>query len=294
MQLNPIYLYPNKLDVFTNPAASWTAERFRKVYNRNLKIYRSVDNRLDFQVRSGDEKTVNMTGSTLIFVLISRDTQDEILRKDCTVLDATEGKFIVTITEEEILELEPGFYSYSIVKEIRTQIDDDNHLVTDKRVLYVDSQFGGIGTIEVLGDVLGTVSPSQEVTTFSKVVDYDTPLGVSGDAPFELPRPNYARHTPNTGFEEYFISSIIDTNSQLVTASSLHTFQFYIDNYQGTITIQGSIDEQGATPSIWTDVTELTSNESQFVNITGKWNWFRVKHQPTAENTGTVDKILYR
>jgi hypothetical protein len=294
MQLNPIYLYPNKLDVFTNPAASWTAERFRKVYNRNLKIYRSVDNRLDFQVRSGDEKTVNMTGSSLVFVLINRETQDEILRKDCTVLDATEGKFIVTITEEEILELEPGFYSYSIVKEIRSQIDDDNHLVTDKRVLYVDSQFGGIGTIEVLGDVLGTVSPSQEVTTFSKVVDYDTPLGVSGDAPFELPRPNYARHTPNTGFEEYFISSIIDTNSQLVTASSLHTFQFYIDNYQGTITIQGSIDEQGATPSIWTDVTELTSNESQFVNITGKWNWFRVKHQPTAENTGTVDKILYR
>lgn len=294
MQLNPIYLYPNKLDVFTNPAASWTAERFRKVYNRNLKIYRSVDNRLDFQVRSGDEKTVNMTGSTLVFNIVNRETQDVVLQKDCEVSDATLGKFIVTITEDELLDIDPGFYAFSILKETRSTIDDDNYTVSDRRVLYVDSQFGGIGTVEILGDVLGTVTPSQEITTFSRVVDYDSPLGVSEDAPLDLPRPNYARHTPTSGYEEYYVSSIVDTNSQLVTASSLHTFQFYIDSYQGTITIQGSIDEQGATPKNWVDVLELSSNEDQFVNITGKWNWFRIKHTPASDNLGTVDKVLYR
>lgn len=294
MQLNSIYLYPNRLDVFTDPAAEWTAERFRKVYNRTIKIYRSVDNRLDFQVRSGDEKTVNMTGSVLVFNLVQRETQDTILQKDCQVVDITEGKFTVTITEDELFSIENGLYNYSIMKEIRTVIDNDNHSVNDRKVLYVDSQFGGIGAIEIVGDVLGTVTPSQEITTFSKVVDYDNPLGVSTEAPFDLPRPNYARHTPTTGFEEYYISSIVDANSQLVTANSLHTFQFYINSYEGVITLQGSIDEQGATPANWTDIVELATNENQFVNITGKWNWFRIKHVPSAGNTGTVDKILYR
>ena len=294
MQLNSIYLYPNRLDVFTDPAEEWTTERFRKVYNRTIKIFRSVDNRLDFQVRSGDEKTVNMTGSTLVFNLIHRETQDTILQKDCQVVDIAKGKFIVTVTEDELLGIESGLYSYSILKEIRTTIDDDNYSVSDRKVLYVDSQFGGIGTVEIVGDVLGTVSPSQEITTFSKVVDYDSPVAVSAEAPLELPRPNYARHTPTTGYEEYYISSIIDANSQLVTTNSLHTFQFYIDSYDGVITLQGSIDEQGATPKNWTDISELSTNENQFVNVVGKFNWFRIKHAPSATNTGTVDKILYR
>lgn len=294
MQLNPIYLYPNKLDVFTNPAASWTAERFRKVYNRNLKVYRNIDNRFDFQVRSGDEKTVNMTGSSLVFNLITRETQDVILQKDCQIVDALTGKFIVEITQLELFDIEPGFYSFSVTKEIRSQLDGNNHTVQDSRVLYVDSQFGAIGTIEILGDVKGTVSPSIEISTFSRVVDYDNPTGTSGEPPFELPRPNYARHTPTTGFTEYYVSSIIDCNSQLVTAKSLHTFQFYIDSYDGVITVQGSIDPQGASPKNWTDLVELYSNENQFLNIIGKWNWFRIKHAPTADNTGIVDKILYR
>lgn len=294
MQLNQIYLYPNRLDVFTDSAAEWTAERFRKVYNRTIKIYRSVDNRLDFQVRSGDEKTVNMTGSALVLNIIHRETQDVILQKDCQVVDIASGKFTVTVTEDELLDIESGLYSYTILKEIRTTIDGDNYSVSDRKVLYVDSQFGGIGTVEVVGDVLGTVDPSQEITTFSKIVDFDTPSAVSTGAQFDLPRPNYARHTPTTGFEEYYISSIIDVNSQLVTANSLHTFQFYIDSYDGVITIQGSIDEQGATPKNWTDISELSINENQFVNVVGKWNWFRIKHAPAADNTGTVDKILYR
>ena len=294
MQLNSIYLYPNRLDVFTDPAEEWTTERFRKVYNRTIKIFRSVDNRLDFQVRSGDEKTVNMTGSTLVFNLIHRETQDTILQKDCEIVDIAAGKFIVTVTEDELLGIESGLYSYSILKEIRTTIDDDNYTVSDRKVLYVDSQYGGVGSIEVVGDVLGTVSPSQEITTFSKIVDYDDPMAVSSVAAFELPRPNYARHTPTTGFEEYYISSIIDANSQLVTANSLHTFQFYINSYDGVITLQGSIDEQGATPKNWTDISELSTNENQFVNVVGKFNWFRIKHAPSATNTGTVDKILYR
>jgi len=40
----------------------------------------------------------------------------------------------------------------------------------------------------------------------------------------------------------------------------------------------------------------LTAETAAYRNITGKYNWFRVKHTPNKliTNNGTVDKILYR
>jgi hypothetical protein len=60
MQFNPVYLYPNKVDVFTTPSDIWSTERYRRVYNRNLKIFRGVDNRIDIQVRNSDKKPATL------------------------------------------------------------------------------------------------------------------------------------------------------------------------------------------------------------------------------------------
>ena len=51
---------------------------------------------------------------------------------------------------------------------------------------------------------------------------------------------------------------------------------------------------------VWVDVPgqtfTLTTGTLTYRNITGKYNWFRVKHTPNKliTNNGTVDKILYR
>ena len=95
MLFNPVYLYTNKLDVFTSSADTWSTERYRKVYNRNLKIFRGVDNRIDIQVRNADQKASNITGSTLVFNLVSRDTKDLVLTKDFTAMDLATGKVTV-------------------------------------------------------------------------------------------------------------------------------------------------------------------------------------------------------
>jgi len=47
----------------------------------------------------------------------------------------------------------------------------------------------------------------------------------------------------------------------------------------------------------WTTVQTFnitTSNVNEYHNVTGKYNWFRIKHTPDTTNTGTVDKVLYR
>jgi hypothetical protein len=272
MQLNSVYLYPNKIDVFTNALASWQLERYRRVYNRNLKVYRSVDNRIDLQVRNSDQKAADITGSTLVFNIITREGKDLILNKDCTTQSASTGKVYVTLTKEELNSLESGFYNYSVTQEVRETIDSTDYRVTSRTPMFQDAQYGAIGVLEVSGDVLGEADETLVINKFS----YTDPT--------------------TTGYTDpkYYISSIIDALGNTQVPQSLHTFQIYATNYTGTVNIQGSLSEGGA-PKVWTDVipafTLTAQNNPIYKNVTGKYNFFRIRHYPT---TGTVDKVLYR
>ena len=275
MQFNPVYLYVNKLDVFTTPADTWSTERYRRVYNRNLKIFRGVDNRIDIQVRNNDQKASNIVGSTLVFNLVSQDTKDLVLQKDFTAMDLATGKVTVIVTAEELLDLDIGFYNYSIVKEVRSTVDSTDYTVTSKMPLYMDSQYDTVGTLEITGDVYGGVANSVIVDTFN----YTNPFTQGATEP--LP---------------FYISEIIDAAPNTSPAYPIHTFQFYTTNYTGTVEIQASLDAQGATPrdTKFSTVATVDLANEKYKNVTGKYNWFRVKHIPATNNTGTVDKILYR
>lgn len=281
MQINSLYLYPNYLDVYTNSPGSWTTERYRRVYNRNLKIYRSVDNRIDLQVRNSDQKPQNISNYHLVFNILTREGDDLLLSKDCTSVSGTGGRVYVSLSEEDLYNIENGFYNYSIVRETRNYADsvDPDYIVTEKSVLYFDSQYGAIGTLEVSGDVLGNAEPSVVIDKFNYV----------NPATLGQPEP------------EYYVSSIIDTNQAIVTADSIHTFQFYTTDYEGSVTIEGSL-EDGAIPSNWVTISSnsidpgtnefsISNQPTVYKNVTGKWNFFRIKHFPTS---GTLDKILYR
>jgi len=275
MQFNPVYLYVNKLDVFTTPTDTWSTERYRRVYNRNLKIFRGVDNRIDIQVRNNDQKASNIVGSTLVFNLVSQDTKDLVLQKDFTAMDLATGKVTVIVTAEELLDLDIGFYNYSIVKEVRSTVDSTDYTVTSKMPLYMDSQYDTVGTLEITGDVYGGVANSVIVDTFN----YTNPFTQGAAEPFP-----------------FYTSEIIDAAPNTSPAYPIHTFQFYTTNYTGTVEIQASLDAQGATPrdTKWATVATVDLLIERYKNVTGKYNWFRVKHIPATNNTGTVDKILYR
>lgn len=273
MQINSVYLYPNKIDVFASPLASLQPERYRKVYNRNLKVYRSVDNRIDLQLRNSDQKSL-VINSILVFNLLDTNGTRLVIKKDCELVadDLTKnlkGRAYVVLTKEELLGLEQGFYQYNIVQETRTVIDGtDEYVVTSKTPLYVDSQYGVNATMEVAGDVNGLVEDSLLVDKFT----YTNPF-VSGDLT-----------------AQYYTSSIIDANLNTATPQSQHTFQFYFTNYEGDVVIQGSLDEQGGTPrsTSWVNITTVDPAVDKYKNITGKWNWFRIKHLPTRGATRAV------
>lgn len=276
MQAISVYLYPNLVDVFTNLHSDWLQERYRRVYNRNVKIYRGVDNRVDLQVRNSDEKAVSTTGYEFVFNLINPETQKLIMSKDCADVNdssVSRGRYYVTITRAELSAIEPGLYHYSIVRETRQMLNDGNYSVTQREPLYIDSQYGTHAVIEIGNNLQGEPVDSVKVIAFK----------------------NYEPFNPSE--QKYFISSIIDAKPEVNSPQSLHTFQFNMTNFTGTIIIQGSISE-GGNPQTWVDLETITAAQDSILyqNITGKYNWFRVKHLPNTllTNYGTVDSVLYR
>lgn len=261
MQLGSVYLYPNKINAYTNLDA-WQTERYRNVYQRNIKVYRGVDNKIEFQVKNSDQKPKSITGLSFVFSLVGFETQELIIEKDCVVDSVSAGRIYVVLTEEELLGLENGLYNYSLRHETRTALNDAEYQAQNKGILYTDSQYGAIGIIDVVGNVSGDVIPSIEIKEFSAYIE-----------PWHD--------------ENYSVSSIIDTNSQLVTDKTLHTLQLFFNDYTGRVVIQGSLD-RGANPQNWVDIQTLDyiNVTKEYANFSGKYNWLRVKHLPN--NPGLI------
>lgn len=255
MQLNSIYLYPNRLVVYTNLDA-WLTERYRMVYNRNLKIYRGIDNKIEFRVKNSDQKPQDIDGKDFVVRIISQENQMLVYKTDCTVDDAEKGKISFIISREHLDEIEEGFYEYSVTYEAREFINNNEYTVLSSGPAYIDSQYGAMAVLEIVGSVEGKIIPSTAISEFSKYVE-----------PWHD--------------ENYFLSSIIYAQSQTVTSKSNHTFQFFFRNYTGRITIEGSLDE-GSSPKNWTDIktVEYIGADREYINLVGKFNWFRVKNIP--------------
>jgi len=259
MQLDSVYLYPNRLDAYTN-IQDWELERYRQVYQRNLKIYRGTSNKIEFRVKSSDQKFKNIGDTIFVFSIIGTETKELILQKDCVTQDAETGKIYLIIEELDIINIEPGLYNFSLVYENRTTIDSGAHSVINRFPAYINSQYGSIGTIEIIESLQGEPKKSYEVKEFKF----------------------YALIDPK---DDYYLSGIMDANSQLVTPQSLHTFDMYFSNYTGRVTIQGSLD-QGGNPHAWHDIKilDFVDVEREYTNIRGKYNFFRIKHTPNQSN----------
>lgn len=283
MILSSVYLYSNRVDAYAALIEETDLDtRYNKVYNRNLKIYGSTDNRIDIRVKNRSQKPAVLGETALVFRLMADDTERLILEKDCVIKDNSRGIAYVDLTREDMQLLDLGNYYYTLTQEYR-QSADEGYVVVRSVPLYTDSQFGTRSTVVVTGDVKGVFQPSVSVTRFI------------------LTNPTFLSE-PEPRFR---VSSIIDANPWTTKPQTLHTFQFYFsETYEGSVAIEASLDEQGATLFEWFVVYEFEpTNTVEIHSVAGRYSWFRIKHFPETENTfdpaienelGTLDKVLYR
>lgn len=256
--LIPRYLVNNKITLVANGDGFVT--EYRPVYQKQIEVFKGIDNTLEFRVLNADQKPLDIQNYTPKFVAFDENNK-LVIEHDGVVLDDssdTRGKFKVSITENDLLNIPAQFLSYN------TYLVDSNNA---KTLTYAYSHFDANGVIKVSKDAFPSPAESLSVTTFTETeTDVWTTEGINAEP-------------------------AINGNE------ALHTAAFYSDGFAGTITVQATLDNQLSSTNNWADITSINFDGSSEtdpvpVNYTGVFSYIRFK--TTTNPASKITKILVR
>ena len=266
MQKISSYLYSNRVILLAD-LAGFTVE-YTNVYQRNLKIYNGIDNTIEFDIKNADQKRIDLTTLPQIELNVM-DVRGKALENSPYTVTPTALKGIATVTipQDDLDELSNQYLKYSV-----TAVNTAGADV----LLYADTKFGAVGTIELVGDALPTFRDDRVYEHFTQEIDLNG---------------NVTNHTPAIA-------------SKFYEAEPTKTFNFDIDvtGFIGTIYLEGTENSTisvnsylDATPirTITTTVATTTTINFNDVEI-GNYNYFRVTWKNGNYNSafGTVDKVV--
>lgn len=259
MQLIPRYLVNNKTDIIANEAGFIT--EYRPVYSRQIKIYKNIDNVLEFRILNADQKPIDIT-TYIPKLQVFDENKNLVIEHDCTVLDdgsttTTKGKCKVTVKDQDTLNLDQQYLSYAIIL-----VDSNNENV----LTYSSSHFESAGVMYLSEAAL------------------PGPLA-TGSVEFNI-----------VSEDDVWYTSTLDAQPGINGNEALHTFAVYTDSYTGNITLQATLDNQITEGTSWADVATVafTGSETQPVpyNVNGVYSFFRFA--ASADPDGKISKILVR
>ena len=260
MQLLPRYLCNNTTTVIADMAGFIT--EYRPVYSKQLQLYKGIDNVLEFRLLNADQKPVDITRYTPKLVAFD-ETNQMVLEKDCTILDdgstVTRGKFKLTVTENELLNVKQQYLSYNIYL-----VETDG----DKVLTYSQPNFGNDAIIYVNARTFPGPLNSYSVTVFEQEA-----VGV-----------------------ETWYSESIDAQPSINGNEALHTAAAYTSSYIGDIVVQATLDNQVTGTTQWADIATMQLGGSETtptpINFNGVFSHIRFK--ATANPADKITKVLVR
>lgn len=279
MQILPIYLYPNTLDIILDLDATVRGVN-QVMYQRDLKIQKGIKNQIRIQFKNSDQKRIPISNTgTYVFSMFDATNQRLLLEKTLEVLDdgatlGLRGVAQLTLTESDTMDLDVSEYNFAVKYQDPV---DGTYLTT-----YADSYYGVAGRIKLQQDVYPVLQPSQEATSFLPTYNDDIHL--------------YQHFSGNIyAYPEY--------NSN----SALHTVAMYMTNYRGSVIVQGTLYNSPATFGRYVTIATREYNGFSgidYLNFNGLFSYVRFIHQPAVEPgysnnnrpsySGSFDKILYR
>ena len=276
MQKIQSYLYPNRVILLAD-LAGFTTEN-TVVYAKTIKIYRGVDNVIQFDVQNADQKRLDLVTAPLItnLRLNVMDSSGKGLSNSPYQFSPTSitGILTATIPQADTASLANQFLKYSV-----TGTDVSENTIT----LYTDSRFNAVGTIELVGSATPVTRSSVVYDKFSGEINF---MG------------NVINHT-----------SAIPAKFYEATPTATINFAIHITGFVGNLYLEATEDSTISVES-FRNATQLqtfssTSATTQTVNFTGtvnNYNYFRVSwkypdiwqfgsQQNALLTYGTVDTV---
>ena len=164
MQKVQSYLYPNRVIVIAD-LAGFNVEN-TVVYAKTVKIYKGVDNVIQFDVQNADQKRLDLITTPLItgIQMNVMDTNGYAVGTYTVTPHTTiKGIGIVTIPATALANIQHQFLKYSL-----TATDGSgNHIP-----LYTDSRFSAVGKIDVVESAIPIDKPTTIYDRFSGEINY--------------------------------------------------------------------------------------------------------------------------
>ena len=265
MQLIPRYLVNNRTTIVANEAGFVT--EYNPMYQRQIKVYKGIDNVIQFRLLNADQKPINVSSYTPKFVAFD-ETKALVIEHDGSIqqLDdssATRGMFTVTITENDLLNIQQQYLTYNVYLVHNTD--------SSKTLTYTDSHFDNNATIFVDATAFPGAKASYSITSFTE------DMGLPGID------------------DSTWVSESITAEPAINGNEALHTAAIYSASYTGNVVVQATLDNQITGDTQWADVTTVTLASPSTptpVNFNGVFNYVRFK--TTANPADKISKILVR
>ena len=160
MQKISSYLYPNRIQLLAD-LASFNVE-YTNVYQRIVKIYNGIDNTIEFDIKNADQKRIDLATLSNIELNVMDTSGYELPNSPYIVTPtALKGIATVTIPQEDLANFGNQFFTYSV-----SAVKDGRDVM-----LYADSRFGAVGTIELVGNAMPIIRDEQVYTSFTAEID---------------------------------------------------------------------------------------------------------------------------
>ena len=212
-----------KKNVYYNLSSGKTGERWNMpMYNKDIKLWKGVDNKIQFSVRDHDRKAYPLKNDTLQLTLVNHILKTKIV-KTLWCLDSYKGLYETTFTKKDLLDFEPTHYQAS-VSDIDPEGFEDN--------LYSGTDWNPIFNVEIIEGLKDTFTPSVVLEPNKFLDEYIVMDGKQID---------------------WFTSSRLD--SQLSTSKTASVT--VKDSFVGKIIMQGSLESTPQQHNDWVDLDSI-------------------------------------
>ncbi len=268
MQFTPRYLVNNRINIIANVDPTRLERAFvteyRPVYQRQIQVYKGIDNVLQFKLLNAEQKPVTSIEELTPKFVAFDENKNMIIERDCIVLQETDstvitnkGLFTVTITENDLLNVKDQFLNYSIYL-----VDNTGA----KSLTYANEHFGNSSIMKISSDAFPAPANSEELLVW---------------------------HIENNN---YWVTNSSDAQPTINGNEALHTAVVYSTGYVGTVTVQATLDNQIEVGTYWADIATLTfdgtESEPVPINFNGVFSYVRLK--ASTNPTGKITKVLIR